>query len=196
MNNPVNCPYCETLIEKDIEICPKCKSWFREPQLEGFKFTDLGCFIALSILTLGFLNIFWFFINKKPIRSLILSTKDQKKFNTLLALYGITIILYFLPTSYFIIPVIFILNIALTYRVLRLIQKHTKNKYNVELDINMYYIIFFNILYLVHFIDTYTNRVINLHNYHNFRTLYGSTLIFFLILMAIFLDSIKFLIRM
>ena len=124
-----------------------------------------------------------------------LDNKSKKVISLLLGIITAPY-LFFLTTSYFIIPVIFILNIALTYRVLRLIQKHTKNKYNVELDINMYYIIFFNILYLVHFIDTYTNRVIHAHNYYNFRTLSGSTFIFFLIIMAMLLDSIKFLIRM
>ena len=91
---------------------------------------------------------------------------------------------------------IFGLNIALTHRTLRIIQKATKAKYNVALDINPYYIFFFNILYLVHFIDTYSDRVINEHEYYNFRNLKGFALIVLLVLMAIFLDSIKFLIRM
>jgi hypothetical protein len=112
-------------------------------------------------------------------------------------MYGGVIILYFLPIlSPIVIPALLTLNIALTYRALRIIQKHTKFKYNIELDTNLYYIILFNIIYLVHFIDTYTNRVINIHDYYNFRTLSGSTFIIFLLLMAMLLDSIKFLIRM
>ena len=90
---------------------------------------------------------------------------------------------------------IFIFNVALTYRTLRIIQKYTQNKYDRELDINPYYVLFFNVLYIVHFIDTYTDRIINTHDYFDFKTPYGFGLIVLLILLAMFLDSIKFLIR-
>ena len=197
MSNIVKCPFCETVIDNDIEVCPNCKSWFVEPNLPNFKFTEFRSFIALSIISLGFLNLFWFFINKKAIETLIIKPKDNIKFNRLLLCLFSAIVLYFtvvfLPLA---VPLIFGLNIALTYRTLRIIQKATKAKYNVNLDINPYYVFFFNILYLVHFIDTYPDRVINEHEYYNFRNLKGFALIVILGLMAIFLDSIKFLIRM
>ena len=83
----------------------------------------------------------------------------------------------------------------MTYRTLRIIQKYTQNKYDRELDINPYYVLFFNVLYIVHFIDTYTDRIINTHDYFDFKTPYGFGLIVLLILLAMCLDSIKFLIR-
>ena len=193
----VKCPFCETVVSNDIDICPNCKSWFKEPNLTGFKFTEFRTFIALSIISLGFLNLFLIFINKKSIDALIVKERDSLKLNRLLFCLFLAIILYltivFLPLA---VPLIFGLNIALTYRVLRIIQKYTQKKYNVCLDINPYYIFFFNILYLVHFVDTYADRVINEHEYYNFKNFNSYAFIFVLILMALFLDSIKFLIRM
>lgn len=197
MSYIVKCPFCDFNVDNDVEICPKCKSWFVEPYLPNMKFVEFRSFIALSILSLGFFNLFWFFINKKAIVNLIIKPSDKIKFERLLLALFVSILIYFsvlfLPL---VLPIIFILNIALTYRVLRIIQKFTKKKYNVCLDINPYYVFFFNLLYLVHFIDTYTDRVINEHEYYNFKTPKGFVLIFLLILMAMFLDSIKFLIRM
>lgn len=197
MSDTIKCPFCDTVVDSAIEVCPNCQSWFVEPHLPNFKFTEFRTFIALSIVSLGFLNLFWFFINKKAIENLIIKPKDSIKLNRLLLCLLSALVLYFtivlLPIA---VPLIFGLNIALTYRTLRIIQKATKAKYNVSLDINPYYVFFFNILYLVHFIDTYSDRVINEHEYYNFRNPKGFTLIVLLILMAIFLDSIKFLIRM
>lgn len=197
MSENIKCPFCEASIANDIDICPSCHSWFKEPSLSGFKFTEFRVFVALSILSLGFLNLFWVFINKRPIENLIIKQRDKIKLDRLLLSLFLAIILYltvvFLPVA---VPLIFGLNIALTYRVLRIIQKYTKKKYNVSLDINPYYIFFFNVLYLVHFIDTYTDRVINEHEYYNFKSFNSWAFLFALILMAIFLDSIKFLIRM
>ena len=196
MNENIKCPYCEALVENDIEICPNCKAWFVEPYLSCFKFTNIRIFIILSILTIGFFNIFWFFINKNAIESLIIKKSDKKKFNKLFIGLLIAVGLYFMlilaPLAAIL---IFIFNVALTYRTLRIIQKYTQNKYDRELDINPYYVLFFNVLYIVHFIDTYTDRVINTHDYFDFKTPYGFGLIVLLILLAMFLDSIKFLIR-
>ena len=197
MSGNIKCPYCETLLEEGIEICPNCKSWFTEPYLPKFKFTEFRIFIALSILTLGFFNMFWFFINKNAINNLIIKDSDRIKFHRLLVGLLIVIGLYFtLILAPLAAILMFILNIALTYRTLRIIQRYTQNKYTKVLDINPYYVFFFNVLYVVHFIDTYPDRVINTHDYFDFRTLKGFGLMVLLVLMAIFLDSIKFLIRM
>lgn len=197
MSENVKCPFCDTLVENNIEICPNCKSWFVEPYLPNLKFTEFRIFLALSILTLGFFNMFWFFINKNTINNLIIKDSDRKKFNNLLICLLVTVGCYFtIILSPLAAILMFVFNIALTYRTLRIIQKYTQNKYDRVLDTNPYYILFFNVLYLVHFIDTYPDRVINTHDYFDFRTLKGFGLIVLLTLMAIFLDSIKFLIRM
>ena len=197
MNENIKCPYCDTLIENNIEICPNCKSWFVEPYLPFFKFANLRIFIILSILTLGFFNMFWFFINKNTIKNLIIKDSDRKKFNRLLVGLLIVVGLYFtLILAPLAAILMFIFNVALTYRTLRIIQRYTQNKYDRALDINPYYVFYFNVLYIVHFIDTYTDRTINTYDYFDFRTPKGFVLIVLLILMAMFLDSIKFLIRM
>ena len=197
MSENIKCPYCDTLIENNIEICPNCKSWFIEPYLPSFKFANLRIFIILSILTLGFFNMFWFFINKNTIKNLIIKDSDRKKFNRLLVGLLIVVGLYFtLILAPLAAILMFIFNVALTYRTLRIIQRYTQNKYDRALDINPYYVFFFNVLYIVHFIDTYTDRTINTYDYFDFKTPKGFILIVLLILMAMFLDSIKFLIRM
>ena len=141
--------------------------------------------------------MFWFFINKNTIKNLIIKDSDRKKFNRLLVGLLIVVGLYF---TLILVPLatilMFIFNVALTYRTLRIIQRYTQNKYDRALDINPYYVFFFNVLYIVHFIDTYTDRTINTYDYFDFRTPKGFVLIVLLILMAMFLDSIKFLIRM
>ena len=75
---------------------------------------------------------------------------------------------------------------VLTYRVLRIIQKYTEAVYDVVVEYNPYYIVLFNIFYLVHFIDTYKNRVQNLHVHFDWKSPQGLVLIL-LILIIIFI---------
>ena len=58
----------------------------------------------------------------------------------------------------------------LTYRVIRIIQKYTKQTYDVTIEYNPFYIIIFNILYLIHFIDTYKARVMQIHEHFNWKS--------------------------
>ena len=96
MSNTVKCPFCDTNIENNIEICPNCKSWFVEPHLPKIKFTEFRSYIALSIISLGFINLFWFFVNRKNINNLIVKPKDQIKFDRLLTALIIAVVTFFI----------------------------------------------------------------------------------------------------
>ena len=65
MSYTIKCPFCDTVVDSAIEVCPNCQSWFVEPHLPNFKFTEFRTFIALSIVSLGFLNLFGFLSTKK-----------------------------------------------------------------------------------------------------------------------------------
>ena len=95
MSYIVKCPFCDFNVDNDVEICPKCKSWFVEPYLPNMKFVEFRSFIALSILSLGFFNLFWFFINKKAIVNLIIKPSDKIKFERLLLALFVSILIYF-----------------------------------------------------------------------------------------------------
>ena len=60
--------------------------------------------------------------------------------------------------------------------------------YVVTLDFNPYYVFFFSVLYLVHFIDTYTDRVDNSHEYFDFRSPQGMALIILLVIFALIMN--------
>ena len=175
MSEKINCPFCGNIIESDAYKCPFCDSLFTEPELPNIKFKEFGKFVALLVLTFGLFGIFWLLLNIKAINSLALDKKDNIKFNTLITISILDVIAYlFCLTNIHTINLVPYLTIiqclifmAITYRILRIIQKYTKHKYDVVLEFNPYYIIFFNILYLSHFIDTYANRVMQIHEYFN-----------------------------
>lgn len=178
MSEKVNCPFCGNLIEEGVYKCPNCDSLFNEPELKGLRFRDFGVFVALTVMTFGLFGTIWFFINAKTLNLLTGSKKDCIKFNWLIALLVLNLSVYIFYISNFSISKLLSLlvllqifiYIALTYRVLRIIQKYTKRTYNVELEFNPFYIAIFNILYLIHYIDTYTARVMQIHEYFNWKS--------------------------
>ena len=64
--------------------------------------------------------------------------------------------------------------------------KYTENTYDAKIEINPYYIVLFNVFYLIHFLDTYKNRVQNLHVHFDWKSPQGIVLIL-LILITIFI---------
>jgi hypothetical protein len=189
MSGKINCPFCGNIIEKDTIRCSKCGSLFSEPELPKIKFQEFRTFVALEILTYGFFGILWFFINCKSINDLCNTAKDRIKLNWLVFLLLINLggyIFYIsqfsnhFVLSAFVIAQILIF-IALTYRVIRIIQKYTLNAYDTELEFNPYYIAIFNILYLIHFIDTYADRVNQVHEYFSMKSPQMIFLIFLLL---------------
>ena len=179
MSEEINCPYCGAPVTASVYKCPNCEALFEEPELKDLKIKDFGTFVALTILTFGLFGTLWFFINIKPLNNLAdTSKKDSIKFNWLIGLLALNISAYiFYIVNYSITRVVSLLvflqiliNIALTYRVIRIIQKHTQKLYNVNIEYNPAYIIIFNILYLIHFIDTYSARVMQIHEYFNVKS--------------------------
>lgn len=176
--NKINCPFCGNLIEVSAYKCPHCDALFAEPELPEIRFQAFAPFIALNILTFGLFSTFWFFANIKPVNKLVNNTKDGIKVNWLFGLLLLNIVLYFFYLAHnaqsWILSLIVLIQIgvyiALTYRVLRIIQKFTQKKYNVNLEINPFYVAIFNILYLSHFIDTYKDRVMQVHEYFNAKS--------------------------
>ena len=176
MSEIVNCPYCGKPIASDVYKCNYCQEMFKEPDLPDVKFKEFRVFLALEILTFGFFTTVWFFLNGNAINRLAVSGKDTIKLAWLIFLLVLNLSVYafYLEHNTVVLTITTILQyflyIALTYRVLRIIQKHTEKVYNVTLETNPYYIVFFNILYMVHFIDTYSNRVLQTHEYFNFKS--------------------------
>ena len=193
MSESVNCPFCGNIIPKDALKCEECGALFKEPELPGIKFKELGPFIAIDVLTFGFFSTIWFFINANAINNLVSKPKDCLKLNwlvTLLAVNGGFYLFFFYknPVWLLVFSIVQIaLYIALTYRVLRIIQKYTYRIYSVDVDTNPAYIILFNILYLVHFVDTYTARVQNRHEYFDWKSPQAIMLILLLLIILFIL---------
>ena len=155
MSEKVNCPFCGNIVESDAYKCPSCGSLFSEPKLPDVKFQEFRIFLALTFLTGGLFSILWFFINAKPLTKLTTTKKDSVKLNIWLILLIVLFILLYMGVSRYLVPsLILLILINLTYRTLRIIQKYTKETYGVTPEINPYYIVIFNVLYLIHFIDT------------------------------------------
>ncbi len=170
MSEKINCPFCGNIIDSDAYRCPSCSSLFAEPALPNVKFQEFRVFIALIILTGGLFSIFWFIINAKSLTKLTTNKTDSIKLNIWLILLIALFIMFYLGISKFLIPsLILLILINLTYRTLRIIQKYTKQTYDVIPEINPYYIIIFNVLYLIHFIDTYKERVLEVHEHFNYK---------------------------
>ena len=192
MAEEINCPFCGNIIASDALRCKDCGALFKEPELPDIKFTELGPFLAIDVLTLGFFSTIWFFINAKAINRLTTGNKDRFKLQwlfLLLAINGGFYLFFFYknPASLIFFAILqCILYIAFTYRVLRIIQKYTENVYDAKIEINPYYIVLFNVFYLIHFLDTYKNRVQNLHVHFDWKSPQGIVLIL-LILITIFI---------
>ena len=185
----VNCPFCNYDIEPDCKKCPNCGSLFSEPELPNIKFNEFRMFLALDILTFGFFGTLWFFINGSAINKLADGAKDRLKLNwlVLLLILNLGAYLFYLNDSLTGIPVsilVFlqiIIYMALTYRVIRIIEKYTEKTYGVRLEHNPYYIVIFNVLYLIHYIDTYAERVQQIHEYFDIKSPQMILLIFLLL---------------
>ena len=195
MSEKVNCPFCGNIIEANAYKCSSCGSLFSDPELPDIRFKEFGSFVALLVLTFGLFGILWVLINIKAINKLVLDPKDSIKFNTLILISGLDICAYiFCLTVYqstnlvpFLTIIQCIIFMAITYRVLRIIQKYTKKHYGVTVEFNPYYIIIFNILYLSHFIDTYSNRVQQIHEHFNPKSPQMILLIIILLIIQFFL---------
>lgn len=175
MTEKINCPFCGNLIDVDAIRCANCDSLFKEPELPNIKFKEFGVFLAIDVVTFGIFQALWFLINKRALNKLS-GSKDSLKFTFLVALLVIfSISFYIFPYKSDILPsllgiIIWLTYIALSYRVLRIIQKYTRETYNVDIEFNPYYLWVFNVLYLIHFIDTYEDRVLHLHEYFNWKS--------------------------
>ena len=195
MSKKVNCPFCGNIVEADAYKCTSCGSLFADPELPNIKFKEFGTFVALLVLSFGLFGIFWIFINLNSINKLATQTKDKIKFNTLFLISILDIMAYVFclasAQTTILIPYLTIFQclifMALTYRIIRIIQKYTHKYYDVILEFNPYYIVIFNILYLIHYIDTYTNRVLQIHEHFNPKSPQMIVLIIILIIIQFIL---------
>ena len=188
MSEKVNCPFCGNIVNNDAYKCPSCGSLFSEPELPNVKFQEFGVFAGLTLLTGGLFSIFWFIINAKPLTKLTTNRKDSVKLNIWLILLLILFALLYMGVSRYLVPsLILLILINLTYRTLRIIQKYTQETYGVTPEINPYYIIIFNVFYLIHYIDTYKARVLEIHEYFDLKSPYMIALIIILIFLQCFL---------
>ena len=187
MSEKINCPFCGNIIESDAYKCPYCDSLFSEPELPNVKFQEFGVFAGLTFLTGGLFSIFWFIINAKPLTKLTTNKKDSVKLNIWLILLLILFALFYMGVSRYLVPsLILLILINLSYRTLRIIQKYTQEAYGVTPEINPYYIVIFNVLYLIHYIDTYKARVLEIHEYFDWQSPYMIALIIILIFLQCF----------
>lgn len=188
MTEQINCPFCGNLIDVNAIKCEYCNALFKEPELPKIKFKELGPFVAIDLLTFGFFSTIWFYLNTRAINRLTEGKKDCIKLNWLVLLLAINggfyLFLLYKQAELLVLSTLLqcFIYIALTYRVLRIIQKYTSRLYNVELEFNPYYMVIFNVLYLVHFIETYQNRVYHTHEYFDWKSPYAIMLIVLLLI--------------
>lgn len=193
MTEKINCPFCDNQIDANAVKCEFCGALFKEPELPGIKFKELGPFAAIDILTFGFFSTLWFFINGRAINRLVENSKDSLKLNWLVTLLAVNagFYMFFFSKNAVLLMVLTLLQcfiyIALTYRLLRIIQKYTHTQYNVEIPFNPHYMVIFNIFYLVHFIDTYCDRVYNRHEYFDWKSPQAIMLIILLLVIVFIL---------
>ena len=191
----VNCPYCGTLICNEVEQCPNCKSWFKEPELVGFHLRSIYMYLCCDIFlnAFGFCFVYpliWNVLNFKQIKHLA-SQKDFGKYKGFLFAFGILTLLTFL-LKLFIIPAV-IVEICLAYRILRIIEKYSNEKYHSPITHHELGMIVFSMLYVVYFMDTYSQRIhdpnaryhFNFHRWLNY-ILVGIILGIILYIMGVF----------
>ena len=177
----INCPFCANVIDADAIKCEKCGSLFVEPELPNIKFKDFSIFVILYICLRGWFGLIWLIINSKAINKLVDNMKDKLKYNwlILLLLADIIIYMYYLAgklsfgiANIISLSLLYVIYVGLSYRILRMIQKYSQIKYGITPEINLNYIIFFNIFYLVHFIDTYSNRIWEIHEHFQMKLIH------------------------
>ena len=156
------CPYCGCEINNNAEKCPNCNEWFVEPHIEGFKIISIPIFLAVSALFQAaglcymFCSLLWVLINIKVFFNLAIN-KDSKKLKMLLTLFVIALVLTLYSKRFY--SVCIIVNILLSYRLLRIIEKYTLKKYKSPITHHELGMIFFRILYVIYYLDTYKQRV-------------------------------------
>ncbi|MEE3349559.1 MAG: hypothetical protein VZR09_05920 [Candidatus Gastranaerophilaceae bacterium] len=160
-NAQVNCPYCGTVIDNSVEFCPNCKEWFTVPALKMFKYVSVTLYIIMTALCEAFglrfvYSLIWGALNFRGFLK-ISNEKDIQKFKILFCLFTISICLTF-AFKFFIISDI-ILEILLSYRMLRIIEKYTLKKYNSPVTHHEVGMILFRTLYVIYYMDTYEQRV-------------------------------------
>ncbi len=185
----IPCPYCGKMIDSSTEQCPHCGEYFKEIAIP-LKVDILGKFIVLNCITLGLFQYIWLIFNLKNINEMIVKEKDIFKLNIpviMLAIVGfvscLNIMSYklYLTTSMKklliaanIMSPLWILSIILTfiisYRIIRIIERYTKNKYDKEISHSDTWLFFSTLLfmlllspmfYLIYFIYTFKERVYN-----------------------------------
>ena len=160
-NTQVNCPYCGAVIDNSAELCPNCKEWFTVPALKMFKYASVTLYIINTTLCEAFglrfvYSLIWGALNFRGFLK-ISNEKDIQKFKILFCLFTISICLTFAFKIFIITDLI--LEILLSYRMLRIIEKYTLKKYNAPVTHHEFGMVIFRILYVIYYIDTYEQRV-------------------------------------
>ena len=160
----VACPYCGHNIDNSIEKCPNCGELFVEPKIPSLKFVSVPLYLVAEItLSSFFLNyiytLFWLIANLGVFYK-IANKKDKKKLLQLFSLFSITVILS-LPFKPLFLVAAFFVEIFLSYRILRIIEKYTQKEYGPSIIHNELWMGLFRTLYVIYFIDTYNLRVRN-----------------------------------
>lgn len=153
----VNCPYCGAEIENSAEQCPSCGEFFVEPHIKNIKFPSIGQYIVFNILTVGLYSLFWIIMNYNAF-SAISQGKDLTKLRNIFIL---TVLSFCLAALH---PIVFavtakVMYLMLSYRILRIIEKYSYKKYNSAVTHSEAGWFFFDILYVVYFLDTYQERI-------------------------------------
>lgn len=157
LSEKVKCPYCSNEIENNIEQCPFCKEYFTDPQVKNVKMVSIAQYIVFDILTIGLYSIFWVLLNYKAINELA-SERDKFKLKTILGFLLVSVVIFFINILLFNIISKFIL-LFMSYRILRVIEKYSVTKYNSAVTHSEMGWLFFDVLYVVYFLDTYKERV-------------------------------------
>lgn len=160
-----SCPYCGADIDNDIEQCPNCNEYFKEPYLKNFKCTSIWLFFIMDALLSGFFTFIWILMNKnafKNISSKFLNKKMDDLYRWIfLNLSLMLVCAFFIPLFTIILYVLnFVLFVMLSDLMILIIQRYTKKKYKVEITHNSIFEILFRTLYVVHYIETYKLRVL------------------------------------
>ena len=197
METKVYCPYCGNTMNSKDEQCTSCKEFFVEPYVEGLKEPSIIKFIIFEILTLGLYSLIWVTFNNSAIRK-IAKAQDYRKFITCYLLLFFSILgLWFVNIPLFAISKK-VVSLFLSYRMLRIFEKYSMKKYNASIFHNEYGWFFFEIAYVVYFLEMFSERVnmptkkhfINLKNGVVYSSIALCTLIIgsFLVLLLAYLN--------
>ena len=194
----VNCPYCKKEIDSDATKCPYCNELFEIPDLK-LKLNSIFLYIVFDLLficfgLIGVYGVFWVLSNLRKILSFA-SEKDSRKLKIIFFLYMVLIfanILTFLSFfKFFLIPY-FILEIMLSYRLLRIVEKYSLKKYSVSITHHEFGMIVFRMLYVIHYLETYSTRVYNPNDRYilDFESWIKYIIVFVLIVILIYVSCL------